>query len=1766
MQGFVIYSMGDPEFIRLALLGLSHAFEQGAVSIAKIGLMLALLGVFWKGVWSPDKIEFKQFFMGFFLVFLLFVKQVPVTLIHNDGAGADQMPPIPIGIALSGTIATNFGYSMANSLRDFYHTTYQPGDAPTGSYRAMVGLDNDGSHTVPVAGNGLAPLRELMKMRFDGSVEAYSKANASIAGAGGSSVDISKSLENYIHDCVLKDEYNGRSVQEVNSAAMHTAAYAWPNMRVTYNGWSTSVKVDSGHGWKTMGCGTAFTKIDGAINSTWKDIAMNENSIEEAPNESLVNVGSQMLGDVNAEAWKIKVNQLIHYHYNKTKAKSRWASEAELMASQVEFEAIDKRRVSSAVQHSLWSEMAIPLMSYIEAFVFLIGPIMPFIIAFGEKGVGLVVKYFFLLVWVNTWPILQVGVNMYLQNAINKASFANSNYEAFSWAGYNTSFTEVESFIAMGSTLQTMVPALSLMLLYGSAHTMINVANSAQKGGGSEGAAATPTAASPSHSGKASVGNTNYAYDKHANGMLQTYSGDSSTAIGMKQFNTTNAASAANSNALQAAQERAETASSQRSSINTEMANMMKMGADKQSMQLSDTANKSLGLNLANTYADQLMKTGNYSAGEAKALGIALSGGMGAQIQGKVAAALKLPTGGSEGGGKSPISGSIALEASGGIDVKNNANLQSALNKTASMSNAGSNSWSFGESQQGQAAMSKAQALVNGAEIGQNGAWGEVGQRAEQASQSWSEANKSVQSETRQQTALQSISGGLSFNMMAATSDAQSNKVDDKFADGTLLAETARQTAFGAMDNTQRANFEAFKQQGGFGDGLNGDMKALSAFAKTDQGASLAGMASNFKTTDQNKADFNASIGNPSTLQERREAIGRYADSAFQNLMNTSGSNRYDAGANLLDNMNQANGGKMSNWAAAANDLRKVADHTEEAIKMPAPKTAEEAGGPTAQSVNENVNRVTQGAQDFVATQQGRIDQTNLEQTHAQNQQSLRTEVKPDAAKQAEQQTVMAVGAQAAQNAQPVEKATTPLTEQQKPAMTMGEALGELTTPAWKAAGDIVSDAMRENASERLTNLGVDEKAAALLAGESSKTQHSDIVETMARGLQENATASEQMAAAKLLAGAQSSGEVIKDLRATGDEADKKMADKLEENKNVVENAFNASNTDGDQKELIRALGAAMQDGTATAQGAAYAMEPTNHELRTSLQAKEQQYEAQQAMLAHMERNGATDSPQYKELKEQSDRLGSYLDSKETARSTFDAMRAYDQGITNAVVNDGQKRDNVVDQVAKSIIQDAIAGKDNKRLEEASYSGALQDHGNGQVAKFFGTDGITDNVDTMRQYEQMRPGLENAVAELRKNPEFAEQADRLEQRIQELDKQTGFDQRDITSLTGNVGYTSSDRSNVETATMNSESLSRVNEAADGQKFQFGDNTTFTKESGGEGQDPILRSETGQAFSVQTAEDGSGVMVPYNGQSSNTGATAGGDAATTSNNTTGQGSFKPGSATSGGEQQTSTQTGSGQASVNGGETSAAKPNVQAATNASMVGGNIDEVSHSVPKADDAQATQQRSDETATVKEVGGENSSGSVAERNAQAGTATPTAGQENGTGEGAFANQTTAQSDSVSPIAGEAPTMKETVGENSPGAVSDAPANSGAVTPASGQGDIEQTIQTTAGGSGSTPATGNASAGKVEANFVSSSYGDGDRINVSPDSFQTLHNAENGTQFDLAGESFTKTGGNADDNRKTAALTHDSTGDTYNLYQDTAGGGNLTIEAKEGRF
>ena len=115
----------------------------------------------------------------------------------------------------------------------------------------------------------------------------------------------------------------------------------------------------------------------------------------------------------------------------------------------------------------------------------------------------------------------------------------------------------------------------------------------------------------------------------------------------------------------------------------------------------------------------------------------------------------------------------------------------------------------------------------------------------------------------------------------------------------------------------------------------------------------------------------------------------------------------------------------------------------------------------------------------------------------------------------------------------------------------------------------------------------------------------------------------------------------------------------------------------------------------------------------------------------------------------------------------------------------------------------------------------------------------------------------------------------LEGRIAELDKQTGYDKRETKMLSGEVGYSSSNKQEVTGVSMDAASSGKIEAAAAGQRFNFGNDTTFTKQPSDSGT--VLQSNTGQSFALTRNDDGSGSLSPINTSNQNGPSNAGGSA-------------------------------------------------------------------------------------------------------------------------------------------------------------------------------------------------------------------------------------------------------------------------------------------------
>ncbi|WP_133148356.1 conjugal transfer protein TraG N-terminal domain-containing protein, partial [Vibrio sp. 10N.286.45.B6] len=1427
MNGFVIYSMGDHEFLRLALLGLSHAFEQGAASLAKIGLMLSLLAILWQGIWNPGKIEFKNFFMSFFMIFILFGKQVEVVLIHNDGAGADSMPPIPIGIALGATLATNFGHNLANSMRDFYHTTYVPGSIRTGDYRLMLSSDGHGE-TAKVAGNGLTPLRELMKLKFDGqsdpfnSIATYQAANTS-TGNGATKINYGSSIQNYIRDCVLKDIYNKNSVQEVNESAIANVPFAWNEMQVSYNGWATNIKVNAGRGWEQVGCGDAYTQLSGVLLSM-RDIVNKKSGLDGEVNEELAKQGSAMIRQGSEEAYKIQLNGLMEYHFKKAKTLDRFASQAELMSSQAEFDAMEARRMSSAVQYSLWAEMATPLITYIEAFVFLIGPLMPFVAAFGEKGLGMLVKYFFMLIWVNTWPLLQVGVNMYLQHYINKASFQEQYHDPFSWAGYNTTFTQIESFIAMGGTLQTMVPALSLMLLYGSVHTAINLANGAQKGGGSEGANAVPKTAAPANAGKMSHGNTNSTFNAQTGGFQHASTGGSETVVGGQVHSTTAAVNQAHQNSVGASSQRMHQTTDQLQQSISKMAQQFEKSSDGKGFNVAEGSQHLRGLQAMSSWSKVFSEQNTETEGSTLSDAFILSGGAGLEAQAQLAAKLGFgmdfvkstnekagvtepssttgddnTPGQTKQGGKSNdrklgVAAKAGLE--GGLSANAKVNTAVQVNQNESNTSGLSNVTSSGENNQvantGSESNSKSQGTTKSNQKGQStdNAWGSNASEVRASAQSWSNTRSDIATENKMAAISQGSNSQLQFTMTGMTSDNASNKTIQSLENGSWMRNSDHAVMQQAMSPEDTKAFNKFKTEGGYAPGKDGDISAFKDFAKTDAGDKHADLADNLNTSRQHQErylDFMKENGAlTSSKGEYNAAAVRFADQEFGRQLNDFEEHKFAAAGAMLEEGNRQGGGNFADWKAAADHFKgldKLADK-----ELSSPPVNQEGRDKAAVKPEEVATKIA-AAQTATTKTGNEIDKADAN-THFNPAQPPATPKLPgDVAANATKLDQKVESGTA--DAKKLDEKTAGMQNAREKAEPIINKALDTTAGFVSGVAEWVNGSEREQVGERLVKGGAGSNTAQIMTGgDGSHDAIRDRVAAVSNGGANNSDRKELLDTLIAKNDVQAAANEIISSDKPSEES-RTLANDMMKNVNSVNEMMGSSSISESDKQFYQGLSDAVADGSMTRKEAFDALELAkgDHNVQPNgfvhnFDGFRNDIEAGHKAMDMMKEKGLENTDNYRQLESRVQTNEQWLKNNEDKVALNDAVRAY-SNVTNdhGDMRNEYRGNNGMDPM-QSLIHSDVGNLLNSAIKGDGATGEFSRMNlNEALAKteergfmeslMLGDTSQERNNDQVGRYSEMRQGLEAAQQKL-EDVGNTQAAERVGQVIEQLDQASGM--------------------------------------------------------------------------------------------------------------------------------------------------------------------------------------------------------------------------------------------------------------------------------------------------------------------------------------------------------------------------------------------------------
>lgn len=133
--------------------------------------------------------------------------------------------------------------------------------------------------------------------------------------------------------------------------------------------------------------------------------------------------------------------------------------------------AMTQRDLQNASEKSMWLSVSRSLATFFEGFVIAVVPFVPIIMFIGNT-IGIIIKYFQVLLWVQLWSPVMTICNLYITKATAQAvqnALQGTNIGSFN--SIETVEETVQHWIGVGGMLAGLTPVLALFIISGSIYT-----------------------------------------------------------------------------------------------------------------------------------------------------------------------------------------------------------------------------------------------------------------------------------------------------------------------------------------------------------------------------------------------------------------------------------------------------------------------------------------------------------------------------------------------------------------------------------------------------------------------------------------------------------------------------------------------------------------------------------------------------------------------------------------------------------------------------------------------------------------------------------------------------------------------------------------------------------------------------------------------------------------------------------------------------------------------------------------------------------------------------------------------------------------------------------------------------------------------------------------------------------------------------------------------------------------------------------------------
>ena len=453
---YEIYTLGNLDFLVDVLNGIALLMdtdEIGSGRFIAIGFMISVFIAGFKAIMT-GKFEINHILMSWVIYSAFFLPKADVMVVDARTADAQPVDNVPFGVVIGGWMASTMGVELAKK----FETAFSSPDMTSSGF--------------------LDPL----KMIADTNNPAiFDRVLAPLGAAASGGINYRQSVLNYIDDCVKLDMVMA-GTQETFEVKILTSEDPWSEMQVNATSWFTVMYLREAGPveGEIKDCKTAYQELNAQFSNTGTDFKDTVIGMYKADggniNIAALDTAASAILNSALGGWNLMLNNYLNYAWKKSKVTGSAAEISPLTL--MEYQAMAQRHAQQGAERSMFMEMMQPLSAFIEALFYFMAPFMAFLVTLGPYGIGMLSKYLMILIWINTWPVTMSVVNLYTYHAMElKTDLIQKTSQQISWLGMEQFYTTADSWIATASMLAAAVPVITLALLTGSIHAMVNMAN-----------------------------------------------------------------------------------------------------------------------------------------------------------------------------------------------------------------------------------------------------------------------------------------------------------------------------------------------------------------------------------------------------------------------------------------------------------------------------------------------------------------------------------------------------------------------------------------------------------------------------------------------------------------------------------------------------------------------------------------------------------------------------------------------------------------------------------------------------------------------------------------------------------------------------------------------------------------------------------------------------------------------------------------------------------------------------------------------------------------------------------------------------------------------------------------------------------------------------------------------------------------------------------------------------------------------------------------